>query len=114
VTSNIEVPSEARLPADDRGTVIDLFLRNARDHGSVTAIVDGSTRVTWRQYEEQASAVALALRDLGVTKGDVVGLHMVNRAEHAIADMGALLAGATPTSFYYTLAPEQLAYVASV
>jgi long-chain acyl-CoA synthetase len=107
-----DIPSQARLPRDDRNTVIDLFLRNARDHGQVTAIVDQGRRISWSEYHELASILAIALRDLGVQKGDVVGLHMVNRAEHVIADTGALLAGATPTSFYYTLAPEQLAYVA--
>jgi long-chain acyl-CoA synthetase len=35
-----------------------------------------------------------------------------NRPEHVLADQAAIHAGATPTSFYFTLAPEQLQYVA--
>ncbi|MDX1511676.1 MAG: long-chain fatty acid--CoA ligase [Nitriliruptorales bacterium] len=99
-------------PTDDRGTLVDLFLRNVEQVPDVGAIVDGDTRLTWGQYGQRSAAVALALRDLGVTHGDVVGLHMINRHEHTLTDTAALRAGATPTSFYNTLAPEQLTYVA--
>ncbi|WP_028920943.1 AMP-dependent synthetase/ligase [Pseudonocardia acaciae] len=98
--------------ATDRGTILDLVDHNATEHPDRAAIVDGQTRLTWSQYRRRARAVALALLDLGVRPGEVVGLHMVNRAEHPLADIGALYAGAIPTSFYNTLAADQLAYVA--
>lgn len=94
-------------------TVIDLVRRNAAEHGDVMAIVDGERRLTWAEYERQAQAIALVLLDLGIEPGDVVGLQLVNRAEHVLADVGAMLAGATPSSYYNTLAAEQLAYVAA-
>jgi long-chain acyl-CoA synthetase len=97
---------------EDRGTVLDLVDRNAAEHPEVTAVIDGATRLTWAQYRTRARAVALALLDLGVVPGEVIGLHQVNRAEHVLSDVGALFAGATPTSFYNTLAPDQLRYVA--
>jgi long-chain acyl-CoA synthetase len=97
---------------EDRGTVLDLVDRNAAEHPEVTAVIDGGTRLTWAQYRTRARAVALALLDLGVVPGEVIGLHQVNRAEHVLSDVGALFAGATPTSFYNTLAPDQLRYVA--
>ncbi|GGM83109.1 long-chain acyl-CoA synthetase [Longimycelium tulufanense] len=99
------------MTGEDRGTLLDLLHRNATEHADVPALVDGEQQLTWAEYQRQSSALALALLDLGVTRGDVVGLHMVNRVEHALADIGALLAGATPTSYYNTLSPEQLAYV---
>jgi len=95
------------------GTVLDLVRRNAAEHGDVVAIVDGERRLTWAEYERQAQAIALVLLDLGIQPGDVVGLQLVNRAEHVLADVGAMLAGATPSSYYNTLAAEQLAYVAA-
>jgi long-chain acyl-CoA synthetase len=97
----------------DAGTVLDYLERNAAEHPDVPAIVDGDSRLSWGQYRHRARAVALALLDLGVRPGEVVGLHMVNRAEHVQADLGALLAGATPTSYYNTLAADQLRYVAA-
>lgn len=97
----------------DRGTLLELIDRNAEEHPDVLATVDGDYRLTWAQYRERARAIALALLDLGVRPGELVGLHLVNRAEHVLADAGALLAGATTSSYYYTLAPDQLAYVAA-
>jgi len=99
-------------PVDDRGTLLDLFLRNVEQAPDAGAMIDGNARLTWGQYGQRSAAVGLALRDLGVTHGDVVGFQMINRHEHTLADTAALRVGATPTSFYNTLAPEQLAYVA--
>jgi long-chain acyl-CoA synthetase len=96
----------------EAGTLLELLDRNATEHPDVLATLDGDARLTWSEYRRRASAIALALLDLGVTPGQVVGLHMVNRAEHVLADVAALYAGATPTSYYNTLAADQLAYVA--
>jgi long-chain acyl-CoA synthetase len=97
----------------DAGTLLELIERNAAEHPGVLATVDGPDRLTWSQYRQRARAIALALLDLGVQPGEVVGLHMANRAEHVLADVGALFAAATPTSYYNTLAADQLAYVAA-
>ena len=96
-----------------RLTLLDLLERNAADNPEVLATVDGESRLTWSEYRDQARAIALTLLELGVAHGDVVGLHMVNRAEHVLADIGAVIAGAVPCSYYNTLTAEQLAYVAN-
>ena len=100
-------------PTDDRGTLLDLFLRNIATFPEVGALADGDTRLTWGEYGRMSAEVALALRELGVGKGDVIGLHAVNRHEHIVADTAALRLGAIPTSFYLTLAPDQLSYQAA-
>ena len=99
-------------PTDDRGTLVDLFLRNVEHFGTAGALVDGDTRLTWGEYGRTAAAAALALHDLGIRAGDVVGMHQVNRHEHVVADTASLLLRAVPTSFYNTLPPDALAYVA--
>ena len=102
-----------RLATENFVEVQDL---NAAEFPEVVALEDPEagplSRVTWGQLKDHSEALALALRELGVGRGDAVGLHMVNRAEHAIADAAALRAGAIPVSFYYTLTEEQLRYVA--
>jgi long-chain acyl-CoA synthetase len=92
----------------DCGTVLDLVDRNAVEHAGVTALIDGKNLLNWAQYRRRARAVALALIDLNLERGEVVGLHMVNRAEHVISDVGVLMAGGVPTSFYRGLPIEQL------
>ncbi|HVW35206.1 MAG TPA: AMP-dependent synthetase/ligase [Acidimicrobiia bacterium] len=68
--------------------------------------------MTWAEYADQACRVAGALSDLGVQRGDRVLLMMRNRPEFYPADMGALLAGATPISIYNSSSPEQIEYLA--
>ena len=104
---------ERRLAA---ATFVELQDLNAEEHPDVVALRDPDAGplalVTWSELKTLSEALALALRELGVGRGAAVGLHMVNRSEHALADAAALRAGATPVSFYYTLTEDQLAYVA--
>ena len=98
-------------------TLLDLFERNAREHGDKPALnwMDAQGQwvsATWREYREQAVRAAMGLRSLGVDPGDFVAIMAGNRPEHVIADVAAMYNGATAVSLYNTLAPEQIAYVA--
>src|SRR6516165_8898656 len=72
---------------------------------------DGWAGWTWREYADRACRFARSLQELGVQAGDRVVLLMENRREFHVADIGALLAGATPLSLYATSAAEQVAYM---
>jgi long-subunit acyl-CoA synthetase (AMP-forming)/aminoglycoside phosphotransferase (APT) family kinase protein len=52
--------------------------------------------------------LAAGLIDAGVAQGDRVALMMSNRPEHWMADLAVLHAGGVPSTFYPTLAPEQV------
>src|SRR4029453_13970 len=65
-----------------------------------------------RQCRERVAEVAMGLAGLGVASGDFVAIMATNRPEHVLADQAAVHAGATPTSFSFTLAPGQIRYVA--
>jgi long-chain acyl-CoA synthetase len=97
-------------------TLCDLLEEHAAEHGDAPALSwkgDGGWQtLSWRQYRERVAEVAMGLAGLGVGKGDFVAIMATNRPEHILADQGAVHAGATPTSFYFTLAPEQIQYVA--
>ncbi len=73
----------------------------------------GWGELTWQEYADRACRVAAALEDRGVGHGERVVLMMRNRPEFHIADIGALLIGATPVSIYNSSAPEQVQYLAS-
>jgi long-chain acyl-CoA synthetase len=117
VSAEVAADQERFLAEVEGRTLLDVFRSTVQAHRDQPALVaqrpDGSFRTrTWGEYEDEASRVAMALRHLGVEHGDFVALMVTNRPEHVIADVGALLAGATPVSVYNTLAPEQVAYVA--
>jgi long-chain acyl-CoA synthetase len=97
-------------------TLCDLLAEHAAGHGDAPAMSwrrDGAWHtLSWREYRERVGEVAMGLAGLGVGAGDFVAIMATNRPEHVLADQGAVHAGATPTSFYFTLPPEQIAYVA--
>jgi long-chain acyl-CoA synthetase len=116
--------SEDRVEAERRQieqeikgrTLCDLLAEHAAGHGDAPAMSwkrDGAWQtLSWREYRERVAEVAMGLAGLGVGKGDFVAIMATNRPEHVLADQGAVHAGATPTSFYFTLASEQVQYVA--
>jgi long-chain acyl-CoA synthetase len=97
-------------------TLCDLLADHAAGHGDAPAMSwkrDGAWQtLSWRDYRERVAEVAMGLAGLGVGEGDFVAIMATNRPEHVLADQGAIHAGATPSSFYFTLAPEQIQYVA--
>ncbi|HEX2267279.1 MAG TPA: long-chain fatty acid--CoA ligase [Actinomycetota bacterium] len=118
-TATHEVLAErAAIDAEVEGkTLAHFFARNAENYGGRPAISwqEGTDwkSLTWREYRDRVAAVTLGLKSLGVGRGDFVAIMTRNRPEHAIADMGAVHAGATPVSLYNTLAPEQISYIAN-
>jgi long-chain acyl-CoA synthetase len=97
-------------------TLCDLLAQHAASHGDLPAMSwkrDGAWQtLSWHDYRERVAEVAMGLAGLGVGRGDFVAIMATNRPEHVLADQGAVHAGATPTTFYFTLAPEQIRYVA--
>jgi long-chain acyl-CoA synthetase len=74
---------------------------------------DTATELTYARYAERACRLAASLAAHGVGRGDRVVLMMSNRPEFHIADVAALLCGATPISIYSSSSPEQIAYLVS-
>ncbi|MHB2207381.1 class I adenylate-forming enzyme family protein [Methylobacterium sp. CM6257] len=90
-------------------TLRDLFLI-ARGHGDRTFVVYRDERVTFTGFARAATALARALVEAGVRKGDRVAIALRNLPEWPVSYYGALLAGAiaTPLNAWWT-GPE-LAY----
>jgi long-chain acyl-CoA synthetase len=69
--------------------------------------------ITWAQTRQQARELAAGFAALGLQPGEKVVLMLPNRVEHVLADLGALHAGGVPVTFYATLAPDQISYMAA-
>jgi len=101
----------------DGRTLCDLLAGNAAGDGGDTPAMswkqDGQWRTrSWREHRERVAEAAVGLARLGVGRGDFVAIMATNRPEHVVADQAAVHAGATPSTFYFTLAPEQIRYCA--
>ncbi len=67
--------------------------------------------VSWAGYFEQARAIGLALRALGLQSGQVVSVLAENRPEWLYADVGAQAMGFIGNGIYPTCSAEQVAQV---
>jgi long-chain acyl-CoA synthetase len=74
---------------------------------------DDSLSLTFAELEKRIAATASILDDLGLRRGEALGLMMLNRPEFHVVDAAAMLLGATPYSLYNTSPAEQIAYVMS-
>lgn len=96
--------------------VIDVLNRNAERFGDKPAahwMENGERKtINWAQYQQQVNVIAAGLISLGVQPKDFIGLMAGNRPEHVLADIGVMAAGATPVTFYSTLATPQVEYIA--
>lgn len=64
------------------GLLGDIILRNALFHGDRVAFVYGDERITFKSYNERVNRLIHALTDMGVKKGDVLGVLSWNCAEY--------------------------------
>jgi long-chain acyl-CoA synthetase len=101
----------------DGDTVCNRLRRTAEDSAGDPALSDvdggGWRTLTWSQTRQQVLELAAGLAALGLGKGERVALMLPNRSEHVLADLAALHAGGLGVTFYATLAPDQIAYVAA-
>jgi long-chain acyl-CoA synthetase len=68
--------------------------------------------LTWREYRQQVSEVALGLASLGLEPGQFTVIMARNRPEPMIADLATQHARGVPVFLYNTLAAEQVGYIA--
>ncbi len=98
------------------GTLTQLFFESVDRFGSKPAALRHKVEGRWRdmthaELEQRVRHVGLALKRLGVKRGDRIGLLSENRPEWAIADFAALCIGATDVPCYPTLPAPQIKYI---
>ena len=97
-------------------TIYSLLQQTAARCGDAPALhqprfVDGRRKyrvTTWNEYLRAVGEIAAGLRELGIRKGDVVGLDSETRAEFYLADIGAMTAGAIAAALYPSYPPSEL------
>ncbi len=98
-------------------TLCDQLLEAAQKWGDLPAFSDrddGDWRtISWAQARQQVLELTAGFLALGLAVGDRVALMLPNRLEHVLADQAAVHAGGVPVTFYATLAPDQIGYVAA-
>ena len=102
-------------PRPEPGTLTRMFFDAIRQYDKPDAMlhkVGGEWRpVSHREVAERVRRIALGLQELGVQRGDRVGILAENRPEWAMADYGCLNIGAASVPIYPTLPGEQIPHI---
>ena len=99
----------------DAATIAESFRITSAQRADEIAVRTKGDEVawTWGELRERVDRLAGGLHDLGLRKGDTIALLLGNRPEFHLADLAAIMVGATPFSIYMTYAPNQIEYVVS-
>ena len=96
-------------------TLPKLLALHARDHGGEIAMREKDFGIwhtlSWAQMHDRVRAFALGLRQLGVGKGDVVGLIGDNRPDWVMGEIAAHAAHAMSLGIYRDALDEEVAYL---
>jgi len=101
--------------AAEADTYPKLLRLNAREHGSEIALREkdlGLWRVlTWNDYHARVQDFALGLTELGLARGDVIGIIGDNRPDWVAAEIATHAIGALSLGLYRDVLDEEAAYL---
>jgi fatty-acyl-CoA synthase len=90
-----------------------MLTQNARRHGNRTGFVWGAKSWTWREIDAEVSALAAALSERGIVRGDRILVHSKNCEEMFWSMFAAFRLGAVWVPTNFRLMPDEVAYLAS-
>ncbi len=101
VQHQIEIPD---------ASLIDITTEKLEEYGNRTAFHYRNEEYKFNEIEDSASRLSSALRELGIGKGDIVGLYMANSPQWIISYNGVMRAGATVTGISPLFVPREIEY----
>jgi len=90
-----------------------MLTQNARRHGERTGFVWGEKSWTWREIDRAVSALAAALAERGISRGDRILVHSKNCEEMFWSMFAAFRLGAVWVPTNFRLMPDEVAYLAT-
>ena len=88
-----------------------LLARSALLYPEKVAVIDGARRFTYRELNRRTNALAQAMVELGVRKGDRVAILMPNRSEFLEVLFAAAKLGAIAVPINLRLAPPEVQFI---
>jgi acyl-CoA synthetase (AMP-forming)/AMP-acid ligase II len=89
----------------------DLFERVVDAAPEREVIVSSGRRLTYRQLDQRANALAHVLLDLGVTPGDHIGLQLLNGSEYLEGMLAAFKISAVPVNINFRYVEAELRHL---
>src|SRR5215470_14782015 len=112
-TNNSDAPRGGLRPVSRRVmNLAHLLTQNARRHGDRVGFVWGDRSWTWREIDRAVSALAAALTERGIVKGDRILVHSKNGDEMFWSMFAVFRLGAVWVPTNFRLMPDEVAYLA--
>ena len=108
-------PGQRPVWVDECTTICELFRKRCAELGDRTAHREKDLGIwrsySWADYWQHAKWIGLALRKLGMQRGEVVSILSEDRKEWAWFDMGIQAVGGIASGVYTTDSASQLKYL---
>lgn len=108
-------PGQRPVLVDGTTTIVGLFQKRCAELGNRTAHREKDFGIwktySWADYWQHAKWIGLALRTLGLQRGEVVSILSEDRKEWAYFDMGIQAVGGIASGVYTTDSANQLKYL---
>ncbi|MCG8673513.1 MAG: AMP-binding protein, partial [Pseudomonadales bacterium] len=92
-------------------TIPQLVKQAAESYGDQVFLEDGSTKISFKDFEVQCRQLASSLINKGIKKGDRIGVWAPNTIEWVIAAVGAQCAGAVLVTLNTRYKASEAAYI---
>lgn len=102
-----------RVPDIPEYTLSDYVRAHASDFGDREALVYLGTGIDYRELDRLADRFANLLRSLDCRAGDVIGIHLPNTPQYAVAMVGAARLGVVTTSIAPLMTSGEIAHQAN-
>jgi fatty-acyl-CoA synthase len=79
--------------------------------GDEVAVVNGTTRRTWTEYDDRASRLSAAMTEAGLGPDSKVGLYLYNSNEYLESQFAAMKFRGVPVNVNYRYLDEELLYL---
>lgn len=89
----------------------DFFKKHTVERPDAEAIVFKDRRITYRQYDHESDRVATGMLNIGVKKGDRVGIYIPNWPEFLFTYMGAAKIGAVAVPISWRFTTQEVKFI---
>src|SRR6266566_9785228 len=89
-------------------TLSSVFREAVNIGGEKSAALDDKEIHSWHNWSQEASALARALQEIGVSKGDVVALHLPNSWEYLTLHVAVAMIGAVTFPLHMAYGEHEL------